>query len=325
MCFTCVLTRSFLLAVNIKPEQSWDPMSDMEASNMSRAESPPTDTGDDNSPPADLDMYPIPTDFCAVELGSATSQTPPSSVPPPPLPQQQLQHLQEQYRKQTQAAAQQQHNMMQQQHEGKMQQLLQQQQRQQQAAAASFAERWCAALQWTSQASRPPAALPDLHRLVNGHAGGVGGVGGVATSVAAALRPPEAAEPPPAAAAERRGVKRPAAAPAADCELELRRVEHEYKMRLLKREAEFLEARHRLEMQVLQQQSQFWGEALHRSRQARRVKELVGGEKETEDQRRESVGMEKEEAECGEVVAQEGVSEDGTEGAIGAESPPAGF
>lgn len=47
---------------------------------------------------------------------------------------------------------------------------------------------------------------------------------------------------------------------------ELRKTEHEFRMRLLRQEAEFMEAKHRLEMEVLEHQRVFWREALKRAR-----------------------------------------------------------
>ena len=134
---------------------------------------------------------------------------------------------------------------------------------QQAAQMASFAEQWRAAAAnlWT------PPGLPELHRLVNGSGPGAGPAAAAAhrLSALATARPrpvPVVPEPP---TAERRGVKRPPP-DSEQTELELRRLEHEYKMRLLRQEAECLEARHALQMQVLEQQRAFWREALARTR-----------------------------------------------------------
>ena len=139
---------------------------------------------------------------------------------------------------------------------------------QQAAQMASLAEQWrVAAGLWT------PPGLPELHRLVNGHSAGPGPAAaaiGQGLSALATARPRPVPIPPEPATAERRGTKRPPPE-SAESSLEMRRLEHEYKMRLLRQEAEFLETRHALQMQVLEQQRAFWSEALARSRRGETV------------------------------------------------------
>ncbi|XP_037087877.1 uncharacterized protein LOC119108410 [Pollicipes pollicipes] len=103
-------------------------MSDWEASNTSRVESPGRSQTSAPSPPAELDMYPIPSDYLSVELGA----------PPAPAPSQQQPQPQPQPQPQRQPAI-------------------------APNSVASLAEQWRAAAGlWT------PPGLPDLHRLVNG-------------------------------------------------------------------------------------------------------------------------------------------------------------
>ena len=116
----------------------------------------------------------------------------------------------------------------------------------------------------------PPASLPELHRLANGHglvtSAGSGISGGVGEEERLADRLEDIMNGS-GGGPERRGAKRPLeSGEESDAAMELRRLEHECKMRLLRREAECMAARHALEMQVLEQQREFWSEALKKTR-----------------------------------------------------------
>ena len=163
-------------------------------------------------------MFPIPSDYLAVEMGAPAQQPPAVSVPAgwrPPAP---------------------------------------------------FGDTWRPPGGLWVRPVGPPAALPDLHRLANGH--------GLATSTASgggdgAEERLEGLTNGASAGPERRGAKRPLEPPdESEAALELRRLEHECRMRLLRREAECMAVRHALEMQVLEQQREFWNEALKKTRRS---------------------------------------------------------
>ncbi|XP_043233334.1 uncharacterized protein LOC122387298 [Amphibalanus amphitrite] len=230
-------------------------LSDLEASNASRADSPERSRSAP-SPSNEMEVYPvIPSDYLAVEMRSTSPQ------------QQQTQQTPQQNQQTQQQAQQQNQHQQQAQHQPLPPQPSMVPTSQQAAHLATLAEQWRAAAGlWT------PPGLPELHRLVNGGgaahsqaAAAAAAALGQGLSALATSRPRPVPSVPEPAGAERRGTKRPAGDPET-AELELRRLEHEYKMRLMRQEAEQMEARHALQMQVLEQQRAFWSEALARVR-----------------------------------------------------------